>query len=110
MKLPLQQNAELRPAPAPENLPQLETRMRSANAAHRADAFDNIDVDKLLASSPLALPQIEWLSRHLIANSRQADGFLRRAGDFARSEDFAEARGNRSIGKRIILGLLLQAL
>ena len=54
---------------------ELEKRVRRAVETHRLEAFDNIDVARLLAETPMAFERILWFGRHLTLNARSASGF-----------------------------------
>ena len=53
----------------------VEIRARAALIAYRAEAFDNIDVDAILAAPVLSPERIGWIGRHLALNARSAAGF-----------------------------------
>ena len=48
----------------------LEIRCRKALSAHRADAFDNIDVARFLGRERLSREDARWIARHLMENGR----------------------------------------
>lgn len=48
----------------------LDARCRNAVRAHRMDAFDNIDVAKLLGKKRLSVEDARWIGRHLMENGR----------------------------------------
>ena len=53
----------------------VEQRARAALIAYRAEAFDNVDVDGILAAPALSPERIGWIGRHLAINARSAAGF-----------------------------------
>ena len=48
----------------------LDARCRSAVSAYRADAFDNVDIARLLGRERLSLDDVRWIGRHLMENGR----------------------------------------
>lgn len=48
----------------------LDARCRLAVRAYRVDAFDNIDVERLLDKEQLSLEDAQWIGRHLMENGR----------------------------------------
>ena len=48
----------------------LDARCRDAVRAHRIDAFDNVDVGRLLGKDRLSVEDARWIGRHLMENGR----------------------------------------
>ena len=48
---------------------------RAAIAAHWAEAFDNVDIEAILAAPFLSPERLSWIGRHLVLNARSARGF-----------------------------------
>lgn len=53
----------------------LDSLCRQALAKQRLEAFDNIDVDRLLAPSPISSEQALWIGRHLMLNGKSLDAY-----------------------------------
>ena len=53
----------------------MDLRARAALIAYRAEAFDNVDVDGILAAPALSPERIGWIGRDLALNARSAAGF-----------------------------------
>ncbi len=67
----------------------LDARCRAAVCAHRIDAFDNVDVARLLGKGPLSREDARWIGRHLMENGRALAAYS--AGQ-AILADLADAR------------------
>ncbi|MGI3901002.1 MAG: hypothetical protein ACRYGP_12290 [Janthinobacterium lividum] len=48
----------------------LDARCRGAVSAYRLDAFDNVDVARLLGRKRLSREDARWIARHLMENGR----------------------------------------
>ena len=53
-----------------EALDALDALCRDAVRAHRMDAFDNVDVARLLGKGRLSADDARWIGRHLMENGR----------------------------------------
>ena len=74
----------------------MEQRARAALIAYRAEAFDNVDVDGILAAPVLSPERIGWIGRHLALHARSASGF--EAGrDLLRAIAVANASGSAHV-------------
>lgn len=54
---------------------ELDARARRALADYRLEAFDNVDVARVLASTPMPLERAAWVGRCLATNGRSARAF-----------------------------------
>ena len=53
----------------------LEARARRALAHYRASAFDNVDVEAIVAAKELTLEKIRWIGRRLALSAGSTQGF-----------------------------------
>ena len=59
----------------PSTFTAAENMARAAIAAHRAEAFDNVEIEAILAATLLSPERLSWIGRHLVLNARSARGF-----------------------------------
>ena len=55
---------------------ELDRNARAAVALYEGEAFDNVDIDRLLDEKPLSRSQAVWIARNLILNSRTTAAFI----------------------------------
>ena len=53
----------------------LDARVRAVVRSRRAEAFDNVDVERLLEESPLPRERVLFLARHLMRNGRTLEAY-----------------------------------
>jgi len=65
----------MRPAIDSQSSESLDTLCRQALVNRRLEAFDNIDVDRLLAPNQIPIEQALWIGRHLMLNGKSLDAY-----------------------------------
>ncbi len=55
--------------------PEFDAKVRAIVRNRQAEAFDNVDLDRLLRPEPLSHERVRWLAEQLMRASRSVDAY-----------------------------------
>jgi hypothetical protein len=65
----------------------LDAEIRKLAVLHRADAFDNVDLDKMLMERPLSVERARWFARRMMKAGRRASTYADGQAILSKLED-----------------------